>query len=109
MFGFKRHVFVVAMTFFNFNILNLNSSERISMKNQECKTRPKIIDINNNVPVFYRYSIEVNKYSGSCNNMNEPYVKRCIPDIIRNINVKVFSLMSRINETRHIIWHESCK
>ena len=25
------------------------------------------------------------------------------------MNVKVFNLMSRTNETRHIIWHEACK
>ena len=25
------------------------------------------------------------------------------------MNVKVLSLMSRISETRHIIWHETCK
>ena len=33
----------------------------------------------------------------------------CVPDVFKSINVKVFNLMSRINETRHIIWHESCK
>ena len=29
-------------------------------------------------------------------------------DIIKNINVKVFNLLSRINETRHIMWHKTC-
>ena len=33
----------------------------------------------------------------------------CVPDVIKNINVKVFNLISRINETRHIIWDETCK
>ena len=32
-----------------------------------------------------------------------------VPDIIKSIDVKVFILMSRINETRQIIWHENCK
>ena len=32
-----------------------------------------------------------------------------IPDVLKNINVKVFNLMSRTNETRHIEWHETCK
>ena len=73
------------------------------MNNQECKARPKIIDVNNNQPVFYLSSIKVNKCSGSCNNINDPYVKLCAPDIIENINVKLFNLMLRINETRQII------
>ena len=80
------------------------------MNNQECKPRPKMIDINNNEPVFYPYSIRVNKCSGSCNNINNQYAKLCIPDVIKKkINVEVFNLMSRINETRQILWHETCK
>ena len=67
------------------------------------------LDVNNNETVFYHYSIKVNKCSGSCNGISDPYAKLCVPDIIENINVKVFNLMSRINETRHIIWHETCK
>ena len=76
---------------------------------QECKARTKIIDVNSNEPVFYPYSFKVNKCSRSCNNINEPYAKLCVPDVTKNINVKVFNLMSRINETRYIIWHETCK
>ena len=51
----------------------------------------------------------MNKCSGSHNNIYDPYAKLCVPDIIKNINVKVFNLMPRINETRPIIWHETCK
>ena len=73
------------------------------MNNQKCKARTKIIDVNNNEPVFYPFSIKVNKCGGSCKNINDPYAKLCVPDIIKNINPKVFNLMSRIKETRHII------
>ena len=109
MFGFIEKVFFTAMTFFSFNPLNVNSLECVTMNNQECKARPKIIDVNSNEPVFYPYSIKVSKCGGSCNNINDPYAKLCVPDIIKNINVKVFHLISRINETRHIIQHETYK
>ena len=109
MFGFIKKVFIVAMTFFNFNPSNVNSLECISINNQECKAKPKIINVNNNGPVFYPFNVKINKCSGSCNNINDPYAKLCVPEIIKNINVKVFNLMSRINETRHKIWHETCK
>ena len=33
----------------------------------------------------------------------------CIPDIVKNINLKLFNLMSRTNETRHIKLYETCK
>ena len=65
MFGFLKKVFIAAMIFFSSSVLNVNSLEYASMKNQECnKTRPKIIDANSNEPVFYPYSIKVNKCSG---------------------------------------------
>ena len=35
--------------------------------------------------------------------------KICIPDVVKNLNVKVFDLMSRTNETRYVEWHETCK
>ena len=107
MWRFIKKAFAVITTFFNLSYVN--SLECISMNNQECKARPNIINVNSNEPAFYPYSIKVNKCSGSCSNINDPYAKLCVPDIIKNINVKVLNLMSRINETRQIIWHETCK
>ena len=102
-----KKAFAVIATFFNLSYVH--SLECISMNNQECKSRHKIIDLNNNETVFYPYSIKVNKCIGSCSNINDPYAKLCVPNIIKNINVKVFNLMSRINETIQTIWHETCK
>ena len=102
MLGYVKYMFVVAMTFFSYN-------ECVSMNNQECKSRTKIININNNEPVFYPFSIKVNKCNGTCNNINDPYAKLCVTDVVKNINVKIFNLMSFSNQTRHIEWHETCK
>ena len=84
--GLLKNDFFTAIAFFSSNVLNVNYLECVSMSDQECKARPKVIDVNANEPVFYPY-----------------------PDIVKNINVKVFNLMSRINEIRQIIWRESCK
>ena len=59
--------------------------------------------------MFFPFSIETSKCSGSCNNVNYPYAKICLPDIVKNLIVKVFNLISRTNETRFIEWHETCK
>ena len=53
-------------------------------------------------PVFYPFSFKTSKCSGSCNNINHPYAKMCVPNVIKNLNVKVFHLISTTNETRHI-------
>ena len=107
MFGFIKKVFVVAMTLFNFNSSNVNSLECVSMNNQECKTRTKIININNNESEIYPFNIKVNKCSESCNNINDPYAKLCVADTIKNINVKAFNLMSFTNQTKHIEWNKT--
>ena len=79
------------------------------MTNQECKVRLKIVNVHSNDPVFYSFSIKTSKFSGICNSINDPYAKICVIDVVKNLNVKVFNLMSRTNETRHIEWHETCK
>ena len=33
----------------------------------------------------------------------------CVPDVVKNLNGKVFNIISRTNETRHIEWHEMYK
>ena len=79
------------------------------MNNQECKVRPKTVDVSSNSPIFYHFSVKINRCSGNCNSINDPYAKICVPDILSNLNVKVFKLMSRINETRSIKSRETCK
>ena len=104
----KKYFFTVII-FFSSSVLNVNSLECVSMNNQACKIRTEIINLNTNEPLFYPYSIKINKCKGSCNTINDPYAKICVPDKIKNTNVKVFNLMSRTNETRHIKWHKTCK
>ena len=109
MFGFIKQCFFTAMTFFGCSVLNVSSVECVSMNIQECKIRSAISNIDTNEPMFYPNSITINKCKGSCNTINDTYAKLCVPDTIKNMNVKVFNLMSRTNETRHIEWHKTCK
>ena len=109
MFRFIKKCFFTVISLFSCNVLNVNSLECVSMNDQECKIRTGIVNINNNEPVFYPLSIKVNKCSGSCNTINYPYAKICVPDTFKNMDVKLFNLMSRTNEIRHIKWHKTCK
>ena len=63
MFRFVKKAFALITTLFNLSYVN--SLQYVSVRNQECKARPKIIDVSSNDPIFYPYSIKVNKYSGS--------------------------------------------
>ena len=93
MFQFIKKCLFAVSTF----LTSVNLLSYISMANKECKVRPEIVNINSNEPVFYPFSIKTSKCNGSCNNINDPFAKNCVPD------------MSRTNETRRIKWHETCK
>ena len=102
MFGFVKRIVVSTMMFFGCSLWSVNLLECVSMKNQKCKVRPEIVNVNSDKPVFYPFRINLSKCSGGCNNVNDPYAKLCVPDVVKNLNAKVFNLISRTNETRHI-------
>ena len=101
MFKFIKQIFISTMMLFG-SLSNVNPLEFISMNNEECRVRPEIVNVNSNEPIFYPFNIRTSKCSGSCNNINDPYAKLCVPDVAKNLNVKVFNRMLRTNETRHI-------
>ena len=67
------------------NFISVNSLSCISMNNQDCKVRPHIVNINSKDPVFSPFSIKTSQCSGICNNINDPHVKICVPDVIKSV------------------------
>ena len=94
-----------------FNVLKVNALECLSVINRKCKLRLKILDVNEGISeaLFYPYNVLVNKCSGSCNTLDDPMARLCVPNIIKNVNIKVYNFLIRLNETRNVLWHESCK
>ena len=93
------------------DIIKTKALECVSVVNHKCMPRPKILDVNEGVgeALFYPYNVLVNKCSGSCNTLNNPMSKICVPKIVKNINMQVYNFFMRLNETRNVLWHESCK
>ena len=92
-----------------FNLIVTKALKCVSVVKQKCIARPKIINTNGNEPVFYPLSIKVNKCSSDCNKINDLMAKLCVPDVVKDLNVKVFNMPTRINETRKVVWHKTCK
>ena len=92
-------------------MLKVNALECVSVINQKCMPRPKILDVNEGVgeALFYPYNVLVNKCSGSCNTLDNPMIKLCVPNVIKRVNMQVYNFLMRLNETRNVLWHESCK
>ena len=94
-----------------FSIIKIRALECVSVINRECMPRPKLLDVNEGVgeALFYPYNVQVNKCSRSCNTLNDPIEKLCVPNIIKGINMKVYNFLTMLNETRNVLWHESYK
>ena len=73
-----------------FNTLKVNTLECVSVVNQKCMPRPKILNVNEGIgeALFYPFNVLVNKFSGSCGTLDNPMSKICVPKVL---------------------WHESCK
>ena len=93
-FGFIKKVLFIGLTILS-DFTKANSLKCISMNNQECKARPEVLMLMGISLCFFPFSIETSKCSGSCNNINYPYAKICVPDVVKKISVKVFNLMSK--------------
>ena len=88
-----------------FSIIKTKALECVSVINRKCMPRPKILDVNKGVGK----NVLVNKCSGSCDTINNPMAKLCVSKTIKRINMQVYNFLVRLNETRSVLWHESCK
>ena len=94
-----------------FGIIKTKALECVSVINQKCMPRPKIFYVNEGVgeALLYPYNVLVNKCSGSCNTLDNPMTKLCVPNVIKRVNMQVYNFLMRLNETRNVLCHESCK
>ena len=102
---------IISLLISLFGIIKTKALECMSVVNQKCMPRPKILDVNEGVgkALFYPYNAQVNKCSGSCNTLDNPIEKLCVPNVIKGLNMKVYNFLTMLIETRNVFWPESCK
>ena len=88
LFSFVKKVFFLGLTVSSSSITGALNC--VSINNQECKVRPEIVGASSNNPIFYPFSVIINRCSGNCNSINNPDARTCVPDVVKNLNVKVF-------------------
>ena len=96
----------------SFGIFFGNSKGNIKcvfLNNRPCQTRSTLVNINSNEPLYYLFTVSVIECGGSCNTIDDPYVRVCVPNKVKYMNVKVFKLMSSVNEIRFLVLLKSCQ
>ena len=68
--------------------------------------RPTLANINCNNTFLHRFLVSVNKCGGSRNTYYDPYAQVFVPNKVKNMNVKMFNLMSEVNEARFLVQDE---
>ena len=97
-------MWLIVLTISLFNIIKTKALECVSVVNQKSTPRPKILDVNEGIgeALFYPYNVQVNKCSGSCNTLDNPMAKLCVPNIIKGVNMQVYNFLIMLNETRNV-------
>ena len=85
-------MWLINLTISLFSILKVKTLECVSVINQKRMPRPRILDVNEGVgeALFYPYNVLVNKCSGSCNNLDNPMTKLCVPNVIKRVKLQFF-------------------
>ena len=64
------------------------------MNNQQCMTQPTLINSHPNEYVerlrYYPFSVNLGRCMGSCNTLNAPSNKVCVPKKTEDLNLSVF-------------------
>ena len=84
-------MWLISLAISLFGIIKTKALECVSVVNKKCMPRPKILDVNEGIGevLFYPYNVQVNKFSGSCNTLDNPIAKLCVPNIIKGVNMQV--------------------
>ena len=77
---------IISLLIILFGIIKTTALECVSVINQKCMPRPKILDVNEGVGevLFYPYNVQVNKCIESCNTLDNPIEKLCVPNVIKD-------------------------
>ena len=102
---------IISLLISLFGLIKTKALECVSVVNQKCMPRPKILDVNEGFgeALFYPYNVQVNKCSRICNTLDNLMAKLCVPGIVKRVNMQVYNFLMRLNEIRNVLWHESCK
>ena len=103
-------MFIVLIT----SIVNASNHEKfVSVSNSKCEIRPTIINLHPNKYSqefhYYPFTIKLDKCVGSYNTLNDFYNKVCVPNKTEDVNLSVFNMITRLNESKTLATHISCE
>ena len=79
----------------------------MSLNNEPCMIRPTVIDLNPFELNYYQFMIILDKSNESCYAVDDLSTKKCVTSQTKDVIVKIYSLITRINEVKTLLKHIS--
>ena len=83
----------------------------MSLNNKPFMVKPFLVDLNPVELKDYLFTISLDEWNGNCNAVNDLSTKICVPSKTKDVNVKVFNMITRLCEAKTLVKHISsgCK
>ena len=110
MLGIIKKMFFVLIS----DIVNAsNNTKCILSSNHKCLIQPTLINLHPNVYSqefhYYPFSVKLDRCAGNCNTLNDLSNKVCVPNKTEGLNLRVFNVITELNESKILAKHISCK
>ena len=83
------------------------------LSNQKCMTEPTLVNLHPNEYSqefhYFSFAVKLDRCVGSCNTFNDLTNKVCITSKTEGLNLSVFNMITRINESETLTKHISCE
>ena len=84
------------------SIATLDHVKCKSLSNQQYMTQPTLINLHPNEYIeglrYYRFAVNLDRSMGKCNTLDDLCNKLCVPNKTEDLNLKVFNMITGINE-----------
>ena len=110
MFGIKKKMFIILLS----RIVNAsNYTKCFLLSNQKCIIKPTLINLHPNECSqefhYYPFLVKLDRCAGSCNSLNALSNKVCVPNKTEVLNLSVFIIITRTNESKTLAKYILCK
>ena len=104
MFRLIKQVLMIVLLGFS----RLLATECISLNNEPCMIRLTFIDLNHVELNHYLCIISSDICNASSNAVDDLFTKICVPSETKDVDVRLFNMITKINETKTSVEHISC-
>ena len=102
MFKFIRQA-IIASSSFSGSL----ATKCISLNDEPCLVKPNLIDLSPNELHYYLFMVSLDRCDGSCNTLDYPFDRLCVPNKAEDVNLNVFKMITRMNEAKELKKHVS--